>query len=96
MPGAELQKLITHSGFQINAAKTHMQYRTSRQEVTGLVVNKKINVRPEYRHTVRAMVHSLLTKGSFEAYAPTEKTGSVTIEKRKEPEPTAWNVGLHR
>jgi RNA-directed DNA polymerase len=82
-PGAELQKIITRSGFQINSAKTRMQYRTSRQEVTGLVVNKRINVRHEYRHTVRAMVHSLLTKGSFEAYAPTEKAGAATIEKRK-------------
>jgi RNA-directed DNA polymerase len=60
-----------------------MQYRTSRQEVTGLVVNKKINIREEYRRTVRAMVHSLLTKGSFEAYAPSEKAGAVTIEKGK-------------
>lgn len=82
-PGAELQRLITHSGFRINSAKTHMQYRTSRQEVTGLVVNEKINVRREYRHTVRAMVHSLLNKGAFEAHAPIEKSGTVTIEKRQ-------------
>ena len=83
VPGTELKRLIGHSGFRINAAKTHMHYRTSRQEVTGLIVNKKINVRHEYRHTVRAMVHSLLTKGSFEAYAPTEKAGTVTTEKRQ-------------
>lgn len=83
IPGAELQRLITHSGFRINAAKTHMQYRTSRQEVTGLVVNKKINVRHEYRHTVRSMVHSLLAKGSFEACVAIEKAGAVTIEKRE-------------
>ena len=60
-----------------------MQYRTSRQEVTGLIVNKKINVRHEYRHTVRAMVHSLLNKGSFEVYAATENSGALTIEKRE-------------
>ena len=83
VPGAELERLIKHCGFQINAAKTRMQYRTSRQEVTGLVVNKRINVRHEYRHTVRAMVHSLFTKGSFELYAPTERVGSVIIEKRQ-------------
>ena len=83
MPGRDLRRLITHSGFQINAAKTRMQYRTSRQEVTGLVVNKRINVRQEYRHAVRAMVHSLFTKGSFEAYAPSKKPGSLSIEKRQ-------------
>ncbi len=75
VPGKELQRLITHAGFQINPAKTHMQYRTSRQEVTGLVVNQKINVRREYRHNVRAMVHSLFKRGSFELYGATEKLG---------------------
>jgi RNA-directed DNA polymerase len=60
-----------------------MQYRTSRQEVTGLVVNKRINIRKEYRHTVRAMVHSLLTKGSFEAYSLNNKAGAVTLEKQE-------------
>lgn len=58
-----------------------MQYRTSRQEVTGLVVNKKVNVRREYRYTVRAMVHRLLRTGLFEIYTATETSGAVPIEK---------------
>src|SRR5258708_17851871 len=82
VPGNELQRLIARAGSKINAAKTHMQYRTSRQEVTGLVVNRKINVRHEYRHNVRAMVHSLFKKGTFELYGAVEKAGVVTIEKR--------------
>lgn len=82
VPGNELQRLIARAGFKINATKTHMQYWTSRQEVTGLVVNRKINVRHEYRHTVRAMVHSLFKKGTFELYGTVEKAGVVTIEKR--------------
>jgi hypothetical protein len=65
IPGTELDQIITHSGFTINAAKTRMQYRNSRQDVTGLVVNKKVNIRSEYRHEVRAMVYSLFTTGSF-------------------------------
>jgi RNA-directed DNA polymerase len=81
--GTELLKCIASSGFRINPAKTRMQYRTSRQQVTGLVVNKKINVRYEYRHTVRAMVHNLLTNGSFELAAPSEQAGSVVMQKRK-------------
>ena len=60
-----------------------MQYRNSRQEVTGLVVNKRINVRYKYRRTVRAMVHSLLNEGSFETYRPGQGSGSVTLEKQK-------------
>ncbi len=83
VPGAELQRLTAHAGFSINPAKTRMQYRTSRQVVTGLVVNQKINVRDEYRHNVRAMVHSLFTTGKFDLYGPVKKNGVVTIEKRE-------------
>jgi retron-type reverse transcriptase len=83
LPGKEMQRLIEHGGFRINATKTNMQYRTSRQEVTGLVVNQKINVRREYRHNVRAMVHSLIKRGSFELYGVTEKGGAKTNEKRE-------------
>ena len=81
--GAELQRRIKHVGFSVNPAKTHMQYRTSRQEVTGLVVNQKINVRHEYRHDVRAMVHSLFSTGRFELYGPVERNGIATMEKRQ-------------
>lgn len=82
VPGAPLQNIVARSGFRINEEKTRMQYRGSRQEVTGLVVNKKINIRHEYRHAVRAMVHSLLTKGSFELYAYDQNAVPVRLAKR--------------
>lgn len=63
--GRELGRMIEQSGFAVNEAKTRMQYRRSRQEVTGLIVNERINVRSEYRRSVRAMVHGLLKTGSF-------------------------------
>jgi len=76
IPGKRLIHLIGLSGFQLNPIKTRMQYRDSRQEVTGLVVNEKINVRREYRHTVRAMVHHLFTKGCFHfAHKSTDENG---------------------
>lgn len=65
LPGRELTRLVTLAGFEMNPAKTRMQYRDSRQEVTGLVVNRKVNVRSEYRRTVRAMVHRLFTTGAY-------------------------------
>ncbi len=80
VPGAQLKEVIEYSGFRINSAKTHMQYKTSRQEVTGLVVNNKINVRREYRHTVRAMVHSVLNTGSFEV----DTTSRISSEENSE------------
>jgi hypothetical protein len=59
-----------------------MQYHDSRQEVTGLVVNRKINVRREYRHVVRAMVHRLFTKGTFEFENKTvDNRGILTVNK---------------
>lgn len=64
--GAELQKVITKAGFSINPKKTRMQYRGSRQDVTGLVVNKKVNIRTEYRRTVRAMAQHLFMTGQFQ------------------------------
>lgn len=66
MPGAELHRIIQHARFAINPQKTRMQFKDSRQDVTGLVVNKKLNVKTEYRRSVRAMVHRLLTHGHFE------------------------------
>src|SRR5207248_2791529 len=82
LPGDELQRLITRSDFLVNNRKTHMQYRTSRQYVTGLVVNRRINVRREYRHDVRAMVDRLLNTGGFDVYGKVERSGVATIEKR--------------
>lgn len=63
--GKELTRLVKKNGFELNEAKTRMQYRDSRQDVTGLVVNRKVNVPRTYRHTVRAMVHRLFTTGRF-------------------------------
>ncbi|MEP7298551.1 MAG: retron Ec67 family RNA-directed DNA polymerase/endonuclease [Burkholderiales bacterium] len=63
--GTGLARLLGKSRFSLNEQKTRMQYRDSRQEVTGLTVNKKINVPAEYRYKVRAMVHKLFTTGEF-------------------------------
>ena len=83
LPGPELLRLMNRSGFSINPKKTRMQYHRSRQEVTGLVVNKKINVRSEYRHNTRAMAHRLFTKGSF--LLPTyekDENGNYSLEMK--------------
>ncbi len=63
--GNKLEKAITKAGFTVNPKKTRLQYLESRQEVTGLVVNRRVNVTREYRKKVRAMVHSLVSTGAF-------------------------------
>jgi hypothetical protein len=83
LAGTELLEIITHSGFKVNPQKTCMQYRNSRQDVTGLVVNEKINVKREYRRTVRAMVHRLFSTRKFEICGAVIKDGKNTVEKRE-------------
>lgn len=65
IPGKQLASTVLRSGFSFNDSKTRMQYQDSHQEVTGLTVNRKINVPASYRHTVRSMVHSLLRTGAY-------------------------------
>lgn len=64
--GSKVQGAIGKCGFEINHAKTRMQYCNSRQEVTGLTVNRRVGARREYRHTMRAMVHRLVNTGTCE------------------------------
>lgn len=64
--GDELRARIEGSGFVINDAKTRMQCRGSRQSVTGLVVNEKVNVPEGYYKRVRAMTHRFLATGGYQ------------------------------
>ena len=63
--GRRLCLEIKRSGFSINEQKTRIQYSDSRQDVTGLVVNKKPNIRKEYWRTVRAQCNTLFKTGVF-------------------------------
>ena len=62
----ELEEVIISSGFEINPKKTRLSNNMQRQEVTGLVVNKKINVKREYIKNTRAMAFQLYQDGAFE------------------------------
>ncbi len=61
----ELVSEIERSGFSVNDKKTRLSFRDSRQEVTGLIVNKKINIDRRYVRTTRAMAHELYKKGHY-------------------------------
>ena len=61
----ELEKEIISAGFSINKKKTRIQYRDSRQEVTGVVVNKKLHVSRDYYKKTRAMAHQLYKSGEY-------------------------------
>ena len=83
-PGNGLKRIVTRSGFSFNETKTRMQYRDSRQEVTGLTVNRKVNVPAPYRYTVRAMVDRLFRTGEFDfVYKHEDDKGNVVINSSK-------------
>ncbi|EMW7736531.1 TIR domain-containing protein [Yersinia enterocolitica] len=55
--GDLLNEIIESCGFKVNLKKLRLQSRTQRQEVTGLIVNNKVNVSRDYIRITRAMIH---------------------------------------
>lgn len=62
---SEIKVEIERAGFYMNDRKTRIQDYHHRQNVTGLVVNEKLNVNSDYCRQTRAMAHNLYTKGTF-------------------------------
>ena len=58
-----IKKLIVKNGFEINEKKLRMQSYNRRQTVTGLTVNKKVNVERKLLKKIRAMLHDLTKNG---------------------------------
>lgn len=56
--GDALQRIIEDNGFHINPDKVRLHTKFSRQEITGLTVNKFPNVPREYVRQIRAMLHA--------------------------------------
>lgn len=54
---SELQRIITSQGLTINEKKTRLQEKEYRQEVTGLIVNEKVNTYRRYVKQLRMWLH---------------------------------------
>ena len=65
----KLDQIVIDNGFILNNEKTRIDFSDERQVVTGLKVNKKVNVDRRYIRTTRAMVHAL----SFDVKKANEK-----------------------
>lgn len=61
----KLQILLNRDGFDINENKTRLEYSSSRQKVTGLTVNDKINPNRNFIKETRAMACQLYKTGEF-------------------------------
>jgi RNA-directed DNA polymerase len=67
--GDELEQIIEKNGFSINESKTRLKTRYKRQEVTGITVNEKLNVKRKAIRQVRAMLHAWEKYGLEKAQA---------------------------
>lgn len=84
--GAELESVIRGNDFLLNYDKLRCQLKRNRQTVTGLVVNKKVNIqKSKYRH-FRAIMHAVEKNGLKETAERNEffnKDGEGDIETFK-------------
>ncbi|MEQ7870373.1 TIR domain-containing anti-phage reverse transcriptase [Chromohalobacter salexigens] len=55
--GDAINSVFSKSGFSVNQSKLRLQYPATRQEVTGLVVNKKVNIPVEFKKKLRSAIH---------------------------------------
>jgi RNA-directed DNA polymerase len=70
----ELERIINDQNFKINTKKTRIQGKGYRQEVTGLIVNKKINVIHSYVKDLRKWLYF------WEHYGLQKATGIFRIQ----------------
>ncbi len=77
--GNEITQCVENSGFTVNTNKVRMQYKTSKQVVTGIVVNKKVNTSLKYYRYARAMCNSLFMTGEYNKPGNDKKTSNINI-----------------
>lgn len=65
--GKKILQILKKDGFLLNEEKIYLRSKDKRQEVTGLVVNKKVNVRREYVRELRAILHNYKNMGAEDA-----------------------------
>lgn len=79
--GNRLIKIIEEeAGFIINRNKTKFSEKMKRQEVTGIVINEKINVKRIYIRNLRAMLHNCRKNGIEEEAKRYFKNSQQSIE----------------
>jgi retron-type reverse transcriptase len=81
--GAALHHEIASCGFSLNEEKTRIFHWKTRQTVTGLVVNRKVNVDRRYLHDIRAMCHSLFSNGHYRLGSKSDPTKNTRILEGK-------------
>ena len=79
---AELARILAVEGFEMNEAKTRVQRSGQRQAVTGLVVNRRVNVCRHYVRSLRAVLYVWRRYGYDAALAALLRHDRVVPERR--------------
>jgi RNA-directed DNA polymerase len=65
--GTDVETIVSNNRFVINLSKTRLLSRRERQEVTGLLIDPRLNVKRQIVRQVRAMLHAWKTFGETKA-----------------------------
>lgn len=71
----ELQKIIEKENFEVNESKIRLQKKDVRQEVSGIIVNEKLNVNRKYIKELRGIIYIIEKFGI-------EKASNIFIRKK--------------
>jgi len=88
----ELKRIILEQGFEIKANKTRLQRKQYRQEVTGLIVNQKVNVGKRYIQKLRWWLFLWEKYGYEAAYTRFIKDYRLDKGHVKKQQPNMTNV----
>lgn len=59
----EIDTAVKNNGFMLNNSKTRVQFKNTRQVVTGLKVNEHLNLNQDYLRLIRSMLHNWFKHG---------------------------------
>ncbi len=76
----ELNRILLDYGFAVNESKTRIAYKSKCQMVTGIVVNKKLNLKRKYYRVLRATIYNCKKEGIL---ATAKKNGFESKSKFK-------------
>lgn len=62
----QTRQIIDNEGFVVHPDKVQVMRKGSRQEVTGIVVNEKLNVQREHLRQFRAVLHRIRKQGNLD------------------------------
>lgn len=76
----ELTSILESFGFKLHKKKYRVLTKHTRQTVTGIVVNEKLNVKREYKRNLRALHHDIKVNGIENALLKNRSVQILTIQ----------------